>query len=114
MNQKVALKQLERLGFEAHVVENGEKAVQALKETDYRVILMDCHMPEMDGYEATARIRSLQKEKRSCIIALTADAMQGDREKCLAAGMDDYLTKPLRIEELKGVLEKHLADHGGW
>jgi len=113
VNQKVALKQLERLGFEAHVVENGEKAVQALKETDYRVILMDCHMPEMDGYEATARIRSLQKEKRSCIIALTADAMQGDREKCLAAGMDDYLTKPLRIEELKGVLEKHLTDHAG-
>jgi CheY-like chemotaxis protein len=75
---------------------------------------MDCHMPEMDGYEATARIRTLQSfasqaPVRTRIIALTADAMQGDREKCLQAGMDDYLSKPVRIEDLKSVLEKHLS-----
>jgi signal transduction histidine kinase/AmiR/NasT family two-component response regulator/uncharacterized protein YdeI (BOF family) len=114
VNQKVALLQLQRLGYSADVVQNGVEVLRALQHGHYPLILMDCHMPEMDGYEAARRVRAWEKAGDSPrhpirIIALTADAMAGDREKCLAAGMDDYLTKPVRMEDLKLLIHKNLA-----
>ncbi|WP_440054665.1 ATP-binding protein [Pseudoalteromonas sp. T1lg65] len=111
INQTVALTLLKRLGIEAKCVENGEQAITWLKQqpTCYDIILMDCQMPIMDGYQATQQIRQGQAGKQhqqSHIIALTANAMQGDREKCLAAGMNDYLSKPIDFELMK---EKLLA-----
>jgi CheY-like chemotaxis protein len=108
INQKVALGQLQRLGYQATVVGNGLAVLQALEDSAFDVILMDCQMPELDGYETTGRIR--QRERQSPgqhvhIIAMTAHAMKGDREKCLAAGMDDYVTKPIRTGELGKALE---------
>jgi two-component system, sensor histidine kinase and response regulator len=117
-NQIVAMAQLNKLGYTAEAVTNGLEVVKALEQVSYDVILMDCQMPEMDGYETTRTIRKLEQAlDGSChwkapiyIIAMTAHAMQGEREKCLAAGMDDYLTKPVRTSDLKAVLEKH--EHG--
>ena len=96
VNQKVAVRTLEMLGCHTEVAENGALAIEALKEREFDVVLMDCQMPVLDGFEATRRIRELEKnaEKRTPIIALTANAMQGDRERCLQAGMDDYVPKP--------------------
>jgi two-component system, sensor histidine kinase len=111
INQKVALSILNKLGFKADVVANGLEAVHALEMVDYDLVLMDCMMPELDGFEATAMIRSHASEvinSRVPIIAMTANAMKGDREACLAAGMDDYLSKPVKMEELSMVLEKWL------
>jgi CheY-like chemotaxis protein len=97
LNQKVALLLLERMGFDAHVAANGIKAVEAAKRVHYGAILMDCHMPEMDGFDATREIRKheLVVGWHVPIIAVTALAMAGDRERCLEAGMDDYITKPI-------------------
>ena len=97
LNQKVALLLLQRMGFDAHVVCNGAQAVEAAARRDYDAILMDCHMPEMDGFEATKRIRENEQDtgKHVPIIAVTALAMAGDRERCLDAGMDDYVPKPI-------------------
>ena len=96
---------LERCGFEAQVAENGRKALEALSQRTYAAVLMDCQMPELDGYETTREIRRLEQGgPRMPIIAMTANAMQGERERCLAAGMDDYLTKPLRQRTLKDTL----------
>jgi two-component system sensor histidine kinase/response regulator len=97
LNQKVALLLLERMGFEAHLVSNGIQAVEAAQKNYYDAILMDCHMPEMDGFEATREIRRNEHGtgEHVPIIAVTALAMAGDRERCLAAGMDDYITKPI-------------------
>jgi signal transduction histidine kinase/CheY-like chemotaxis protein len=106
-NQKLALRLLERLGYHADVVADGREAVAALDRQTYDVVLMDVQMPELDGLEATRQVRErLTAERQPRIIAMTANAMQGDRERCLAAGMDDYVSKPIRVEELVGALER--------
>jgi two-component system, sensor histidine kinase and response regulator len=109
VNQKVARAMLERIGVGVEVVSNGREAVQAWKSGRFDVIIMDCQMPEMDGYEATREIRAQEVgERRIPIVALTAHAMKGDDEACRAAGMDDYLAKPIDSERLRMCLEQHL------
>ncbi|NQX02530.1 response regulator [bacterium] len=105
VNQKVALLQLKRLGYTADLAVNGMQALASLERVPYDIILMDCQMPVMDGYTATRRIREIYPRPIR-IIAMTANAMAGDREKCLAAGMDDYLAKPVRPFELERVLSE--------
>jgi signal transduction histidine kinase/ActR/RegA family two-component response regulator len=108
INQRVASKILERNGLACDKVENGQKALEALLNIKYDVILMDCEMPVMDGYEATVEIRKIQKSgKRSIIIAMTANAMDGEREKCLQIGMDDYVSKPINVKLLIDAIRKH-------
>jgi CheY-like chemotaxis protein len=104
VNQKVALWQLEKLGYRADPVVNGQQVIQFLERASYEVILMDCRMPLMDGYETTRRLRAAGKSVY--VIAMTANAMHGDREACLQAGMDDYITKPVRIDDLRLALER--------
>jgi CheY-like chemotaxis protein len=103
VNQQVALLQLKRLGYSADLAANGSEALAALERVPYDVVLMDCQMPGMDGYEATRRIRELY-QRPIHIIAMTANAMDGDREKCLEAGMDEHLGKPVHIDDLKRLL----------
>ena len=100
VNQKVALKILNRMGYRADVASNGKEAVDAVARQTYDVVLMDVQMPEMDGVQATAKIREQFGDNRPWIIALTANALQGDRERYLGVGMDDYLSKPIRVEDL--------------
>ena len=108
VNQKVALMMLDRLGYRADVAGNGSEAIAALRRQAYSIILMDMQMPEMDGLEATRRIVAEWSDpaQRPWIIAVTANAMQGDRESCLAAGMDDYISKPIKREELAAALAR--------
>ncbi|MBL9204300.1 MAG: response regulator, partial [Opitutaceae bacterium] len=107
VNQKVALTMLKRLGHAADVANHGGEGLAAVRERDYDIVLMDWHMPEMNGLEATLAIRrELPPGRQPWIIGLTANAMTGDREKCIQAGMDDYITKPLRKEELIAALAR--------
>ena len=98
--------QLEAKGFRVDAVENGRQAVEAVAEEEYDLVFMDCQMPVLDGYRATGEIRRLEGgEKHTPIVAFTAHAVPGDREKCLAAGMDDYLAKPYTSDEMEAILE---------
>jgi GAF domain-containing protein/CheY-like chemotaxis protein/tetratricopeptide (TPR) repeat protein len=106
VNQKLALRLLQQMGYRADVAGNGLEAIEAVERQKYDVILMDVQMPEMDGLDATREIRKLLDVTQPRIIAMTANAMQGDREMCLAAGMDDYISKPIRVEELVRSLEQ--------
>jgi TMAO reductase system sensor TorS len=110
VNQRVALSILEKLGYSADAVGNGAEAVNALKMVEYDAILMDVQMPEMDGLEATRQIRNSEFGIRNIpIIAMTAHAMKGDRERCLEAGMDDYVSKPIQPQELQEAIERQIA-----
>ncbi|MBI5054006.1 MAG: response regulator, partial [Chloroflexi bacterium] len=107
VNQKLAKAMLERLGYRADVAGNGHEALSALRRQGYDVVLMDVQMPGMDGLEATRCIRQeFDSATQPRIVAMTANAMQGDREECLQAGMDDYISKPINVKELAGALAK--------
>ncbi|RMH04084.1 MAG: response regulator, partial [Planctomycetota bacterium] len=110
VNRKVAVRLLEKYGIEVVAVENGAEAVEEVQKRDYAMVFMDCQMPVLDGYAATGRIRELGGRYADLpIVAMTAHAMIGDREKCLAAGMTEYLTKPVHVPRLEAVLERFLA-----
>jgi CheY-like chemotaxis protein/HPt (histidine-containing phosphotransfer) domain-containing protein len=118
LNQQVVLKQLEKLGYKADAVADGTKVIESLARKPFDVILMDCQMPEMSGYEATWQIRDREKEpdeaskksRHTYIIAMTANSAADNREKCLAAGMDDFINKPVRLCELEAALFRAMAD----
>jgi CheY-like chemotaxis protein len=118
LNQQVALKQLERLGYPGDAVADGAQALAALERTPYDIVLMDCQMPEMSGYEATWQIRHREnqpgglagRDTRVWIIAMTANTEADTRQKCLAAGMDDFVRKPVQLPELDAALHRALAD----
>jgi PAS domain S-box-containing protein len=115
VNQKLAMRLLQRLGAEVHLAANGIEALQALRESDFDAVLMDCQMPQLDGYQATRQLRSPEGRVRNPsvpVIALTAHALATDRTKCLAAGMNDYLTKPINPKHLQEALTKALAPLG--
>ena len=109
-NQRLALAQLKRLGIAADVVNNGREAVAAIERNNYELVLMDCQMPEMDGFEATRAIRRVQHRtgKHVVIVAMTANAMEGNRDTCIAMGMDDYVSKPVQFDKLESLLARWL------
>jgi CheY-like chemotaxis protein len=111
VNQKVAVRMLERLGYQSDVAANGLEALEALSRVRYAAVLMDVQMPEMDGYEATAEIRRIEEgqDRRTPVIAMTANAMQGDREEALGVEMDGYVPKPVKAEESEAVLGRWIS-----
>jgi CheY-like chemotaxis protein len=114
VNQKVAVGYLARLGYKADAVANGQEALDAVLSRPFDLVLMDLQMPVMDGLESTARIRaSAAPDRQPLIVALTANAMPGDRERCLAAGMNDYLSKPVKLEELQTMIQRHFGHRAG-
>ena len=112
VHQRVAVRMLEKLGFRADVAADGREALEALARIPYDLVLMDCEMPEMDGFEATAAVRESEagSDRHIPIVAMTANALQGDRERCLAAGMDDYLPKPVAPEGFRKTLHRWLPE----
>jgi CheY-like chemotaxis protein len=116
INQKIAVRILDKkLGYHADVASNGREAIDLLNRLDYDLVLMDCQMPEIDGYEATRTIRDVNstvRNHRIPIVAMTANAMKGDREKCLESGMDDYVTKPINVQELADTIERNISVDG--
>jgi CheY-like chemotaxis protein len=108
INQRVGKLILQRAGFTIDLASNGHEALEAHKSHPYDLILMDCQMPIMDGFEASRQIRSLDQQQ-PVIIAVTANALVGERERCLGAGMDDYLSKPFQAEQLVAVVKKWIA-----
>lgn len=116
VNQMLAVRMLERCGYRVEVACNGVEALEMLSARHYDAVLMDCAMPDMDGYTATAELRRRESgTRRTPIIALTAQAMDGDRERCLESGMDDYLSKPVGFELLIETVRRWLpSELGGW
>ena len=113
VNQLVAVHLLEGLGYAVEAVQTGRQAVDALRRRPYDLVLMDCHLPEMDGFAATAAIRREEADRgqHTPIVAMTADALAGDAEKCLAVGMDDYVAKPVTAERLAAVVARWAPAH---
>jgi two-component system, sensor histidine kinase and response regulator len=113
VNRKLALSILEKRGYRVSIAVNGAEVVDRYERDDFEAVLMDVQIPKMDGFEATRRIRDLEKDGGAHvpIIAMTAHALSGDRERCIAAGMDGYVSKPLTPETLLGTLESHLRPH---
>ena len=113
VNQLLAVRMLEKRGLEPTLVVNGREALKAFSEHDYDLVLMDCQMPELDGYDATRELRRLEQgRRRTPVVAMTAHSMEGDRERCLEAGMDDYLAKPLRQADLDATITSTLGFAG--
>ncbi|MGB9991361.1 response regulator [Massilia sp. SM-13] len=111
MNRMLVRILLTRMGFEVDEADNGQQAVEALARKRYDLVLMDCMMPVMDGYEATRILRAREAEagqERVPVIALTASAIAGDRERCRQAGMDDYLSKPFQVDDFKAIVQRYL------
>jgi CheY-like chemotaxis protein len=113
INRMVGQRILEKLGFEVALAENGREAIEAVERERFDAILMDCQMPEMDGFEATRHLRASGAARGAPILAVTARAMEGDRAACLAAGMDGYLSKPIRPDDLSRLLEQLLSPAPG-
>jgi len=114
-NQEIARHMLESLGAQVDVAVHGQEAVDMVKKRTYDLVFMDCQMPTMDGYQATALIRQWEGEqRRTPIIAVTAYALRENRQKCMAAGMDDYLTKPIRVEVFRRAIQRwaHASESG--
>ena len=109
VNQRVAMRFLEKLGYLAEAVNNGQKAVDRVLETEFSLVLMDCQMPVMDGWEATREIRRREVGRRTNIVALTAGALQSDEKLCRDAGMDEFVTKPIELAKLAELLERYHA-----
>ncbi len=114
VNQKVAMRMIEKLGYAVEVVADGQAAVEALEKQDYDLVLMDCQMPVMDGYAATEEIRRREGDRRHTpIVALTAHAVEANRRRCLEIGMDDFVTKPVTSDQLRRVLEDWIPGSAG-